>query len=219
MTIITHSLNLEFQFHNLYKAMVAIELLLAWGATYKKVKAGEFIFHEGGTCFYYFQLIEGQVRWDNLNPDGKEFIQSIIEPGESFGDIPLYDDLPYAANAIANHDSVILCLPKQAFLQLLAENPAIHLSISRNLAKQLRLKFMLLKTIALENPEIIIRTVLNQEKCKKTTNGHIQFPVKLTRQQIANMTGLRVETVIRTIRQMSNKGELEIDHGKVFLGV
>jgi CRP/FNR family transcriptional regulator, cyclic AMP receptor protein len=163
--------------------------------------------------------VEGQVRWDNLNPDGKEFIQSIIEPGDSFGDIPLFDDQPYAANAVANQDSVILCLPKPSFRQLLAENPAVHLCISRNLAKQLRLKFLLLKTIALENPEIIIRTVLQQEKCKQTPNGHRHFPVNLTRQQIANMTGLRVETVIRTIRHMSDTGQLEINHGKVFLGV
>jgi hypothetical protein len=30
------------------------------------------------------------------------------------------------------------------------------------------------------------------------------------------MTGLRVETVIRSIRQMEDKGELVIDHGKVY---
>lgn len=40
--------------------------------------------------------------------------------------------------------------------------------------------------------------------------------VKLTRQQIADMTGLRVETVIRSIRQMEEKGELVIDKGKVY---
>ena len=40
--------------------------------------------------------------------------------------------------------------------------------------------------------------------------------LKLTRQQIANMTGLRVETVIRAMRQMHEKGELTIERGKVY---
>ena len=44
-----------------------------------------------------------------------------------------------------------------------------------------------------------------------------RFKVNLTRQQIANMTGLRVETVIRTIRAMQDKGLVTIERGKIFL--
>ena len=41
--------------------------------------------------------------------------------------------------------------------------------------------------------------------------------LKLTRQQIADMTGLRVETVIRAMRQMHERGDVKIEKGKVFL--
>jgi len=40
--------------------------------------------------------------------------------------------------------------------------------------------------------------------------------LKLTRQQLANMTGMRVETVIRTMRSMHEKGKLKIEKGRVF---
>jgi CRP-like cAMP-binding protein len=39
----------------------------------------------------------------------------------------------------------------------------------------------------------------------------------MTRQQLANMTGLRVETVIRTIKQMEKDEKLSIVRGKVFV--
>ena len=39
----------------------------------------------------------------------------------------------------------------------------------------------------------------------------------LTRQQLANMTGLRVETIIRTMKQMEKEGKLNIIRGKVFI--
>ena len=62
--------------------MIDLDLLLAWGGTYKKYNAGEFVFNEGANCTCYNQLVEGQVKWVNYNDEGKEFIQTLIEPGE-----------------------------------------------------------------------------------------------------------------------------------------
>jgi CRP-like cAMP-binding protein len=39
--------------------------------------------------------------------------------------------------------------------------------------------------------------------------------VPFTRQQLADMTGLRVETVVRSIKAMEHKGVLEIEDGKI----
>ena len=111
--------------------MIDIDLLLAWGAAYKKVSAGEMIFREGGNCSFYYQLVSGKVRWVNINDEGMEFIQTIIEPGECFGELPLFDDEAYAASAIADEDSVIIRLHKITFLQLIKENPEIHFAFSK----------------------------------------------------------------------------------------
>ena len=191
--------------------------MLAWGANYKKYSAGETIFQEGGVCNYYYQLMEGRVRWVNYNLDGKEFIQSIIEPNESFGEMPLFDDGPFAATAITEEDSLIMRLPKELFIQLLKENPEINFSFSKLLAHRQRYEFLLLKTMAFENPETRVSTLLNYFKTKPCNRGNHRYQVNLTRQQIANMTGLRVETVIREIRNLHSKGKLQIIHGKIFM--
>jgi CRP-like cAMP-binding protein len=75
---------------------------------------------------------------------------------------------------------------------------------------------MLLKEIASHSPETTIRSLLAYLKKYKKNFCPQCNKVKLTRQQIANMTGLRVETVIRTIRLLHEKGELTIDKGKVY---
>lgn len=72
--------------------MINIDTMVAWGATYKKIATGEIIFHEGTACSFYYQLVTGRVRWVNINEEGKEFIQTVIEPGECFGELPLFDD-------------------------------------------------------------------------------------------------------------------------------
>ncbi|HMX36990.1 MAG TPA: Crp/Fnr family transcriptional regulator [Ferruginibacter sp.] len=196
--------------------MIDIDLLLAWGAAYKKVSAGEMIFREGGNCSFYYQLVSGKVRWVNINDEGREFIQTIIEPGECFGELPLFDDEAYAASAIADEDSVIIRLHKITFLQLIKENPEIHFAFSKLLTQRLRFKFLVLKELATHNPESSISTLLSYFKEHKKNICTKCNRLKLTRQQIADMTGLRVETVIRTMRNMHSMGLLRIDKGKVY---
>jgi CRP-like cAMP-binding protein len=70
--------------------------------------------------------------------------------------------------------------------------------------------------MANHDPEHSISALLNYFKETKKNICTKCNMVKLTRQQIADMTGLRVETVIRTIRSMHEKGDLHIKKGKVY---
>ena len=196
--------------------MLNIDTLVAWGANYKKVPAGTIIFQEGIQCSFYYQLVTGKVRWVNINDEGKEFIQTIIEPGECFGELPLFDDEPFAATAIADEDSVIIRLHRSTFHQLLKESPELHFAFTKLLTQRLRFKFLILKELANHNPENSISTLFNYFKQKQKNICTKCNRINLTRQQIADMTGLRVETVIRTIRSLQTKGELQINKGKVY---
>jgi CRP/FNR family cyclic AMP-dependent transcriptional regulator len=196
--------------------MIQIETLLAWGATYKKLAADETIFQEGSEGRFYHQLVSGSVRWINITDTGKEFIQNIIEPGECFGELPLFDDGVYAASAVANKESVILRLNKNTFRQLLKEEPAIHFEFSKLMAERLRFKFFLLKELACSDPEHRISALFTYFKESRKNICTDCNQVQLTRQQIADMTGLRVETVIRSIKNLEHKGSVHIEKGKVF---
>ena len=196
--------------------MIDIDTLLAWGAAYKKCAANEIIFQEGAQAQFYYQLVSGSVRWVNINDDGKEFLQVMIEPGECFGKLPLFDGEPFAATAIADTDSMIIRLHQSTFHQLLKENPEIHLAFSKLLSQRLRFKFLILREMANHNPEHSISTLLSYFKQTQKNICTKCNQVKLTRQQIANMTGLRVETVIRTIKTLQSKGQLHITKGKVY---
>lgn len=196
--------------------MVDVDLLLAWGATYKKLDPGEIIFKEGSNCQFYMQLVSGSVKWFNIDEEGKEYIQTIIEAGECFGEIPLFDGGIYAATAIAEEPTMIIRLSKPSFIQLIRDNPDIHFSFTKLLAKRVRFKFLLLKSLALQAPEARISTLLNYLKKENKNFCPECNQLNLTRQQIADMTGLRVETVIRTIRNMHEKGILTIEKGKVY---
>lgn len=196
--------------------MIDIDILLALGAAYKKVSAGEIIFREGAAPNFYYQLVSGSVRWVNIDDEGREFIQNMIEPGECFGEIPLFDGGVFAASAIADTDAVIIRLHQSTFLDLIREKPAIHFAFTKLMAEKLRFKFFLLKELAGRDPEHSIISLLHYFKLTRKNVCPDCSKVNLTRQQIANMTGLRVETVIRAIRHLHDKGALQIAKGKVY---
>lgn len=197
--------------------MVDENLLLTWGATFRKLSKDEQIFSEGNPGLYYHQIIEGRVKWVNIDDEGKEFIQAVVHPGESVGELPLFDDGTYVSSAIALTEATVLRLRKEEFLRMLHEHPDIHFAFTRMITHRLRLKFIFLKELSYPDPVRKVLTVLHyyRETSDQESNGRKRIP--LTRQQIANMTGLRVETVIRTIRTLSEEGALLIDGGKVYL--
>lgn len=201
---------------NVITVMIDSVILTSYGACYKEVAAGEIIFLEGQHAHFYHQLESGRARWVTIDDDGREFIHDIIDPVESFGEFPLFDGQPYTATAIADKDSVILRLHEASFQRLLKDHPHIQFAMTRLMVQRLRFKFLLAKEIAHHNPESTIISLFNHFKKEKQYLCSSCSQVQLTRQQIADMTGLRVETVIRTIRNLHEKGSLRVDKGKVY---
>jgi CRP/FNR family transcriptional regulator, cyclic AMP receptor protein len=199
-----------------FGVMIDVDLLLACGATYKKVAKGEIIFREGGIASFYHQLVSGKVKWINIDDEGKEYIQYLVQPGESFGELPMFDDEPYAANAVAEEDSLVLRLHRSTFHNLLKEQPQLHFAFSKLLAQRLRFKFMLVKELSCYSPGHRIITLINYLKENNKNYCPKCHKLLLTRQQLANMTGLRVETVIRTIKDLEDQKFLSITKGKVY---
>lgn len=197
------------------KEIIPAALLFEHGGFTKSFQVNEIIFQEGSECHYYYQVKSGRVRWCNIHEDGKEFLQNLIEPGESFGEIPLFDNDPYVSSAIANESCEIYKLPKEQFHLLLKAHPEIHLDFSRLLAERLRYKFRLIKEISHKNPEQVIISLFDYlVKYNKNVCSECNL-IKLTRQQIADMSGLRVETVIRVIKQLEKNDTVKIIRGKV----
>lgn len=197
--------------------MIAPELLEKYGALKKSFGKNEIIFEEGNLPAHYYQIISGEVKMSNYNDDGREFIQGIFYKEQSFGEPPLFLNQNYPANAIAVDDSEVLFLPKNNFLKLLEENPAISLKIIENLAQRLYYKSVMAAEMSTQEPEHRVLKLIDHGiayfNFKKEANGYL---INFTRQQIGDLTGLRVETVIRTIKALEKKGLLKIINRKVY---
>lgn len=193
-------------------------LMIFWGGVFKNYDKDEYIFQEGHRPLFYHQVIEGKIKMINETDEGKDFIQGFFSQGESFGEPPIFEGGEYPASEIAVQRSVIIRLSISSFIRLLKENFDIHWSITKLLAGRIRRKTESLKEISFHPPEHRILSLLNNLKKEKFDTICPQKKVKIdyTRKQIADMTGLRVETVIRVMRNLYDKNILIIERGKVF---
>jgi len=194
--------------------MISEDLLLEYGAREIKLTKHEVLFDEGGRADFYYQVSSGEVKMYNLTEEGKEFVQGIFNDGKSFGEPPLLGGFKYPAGAAATKDSILLKLPKDQFIGLLRANPDIHLTFTALLSNRLAYKAMIGKEVSIHPPEHRILTILNY---LKNQNGVAEFVVDITRQQIAELTGLRVETVIRSIKKLEAQKILRLENHKIII--
>ena len=97
---------------------------------------GDTIFniHDNGNCMYV--ITSGQVGI-SLNPDKNDYI-SVLETGDSFGEMNLLDGLPRSASAVALKDAQLLSLTKSNLRGLILSYPEISLGILQTLSLRLR---------------------------------------------------------------------------------
>ncbi|MBQ0769954.1 MAG: Crp/Fnr family transcriptional regulator [Bizionia sp.] len=196
--------------------MIATTLLEQHNAKLKFFAKNTVLFNEKEKPLYYYQILTGTIKMFNLTEDGKEFVQGFFEDNNSFAEPPLFGDFKYPASAEATSDSYIYMLPKDTFLNLLKVHPEEHLKLTTLICRRMIYKAKIMKEVSIYPPEHRILTLLNHFKTADNIKN-TPYEVKLTRQQISELTGLRVETVIRAIKKLEKSDKLTIIDRKVYL--
>lgn len=191
------------------------DLLTRYGGRLVRLRPGQTLFDQGEPADDFFQVAGGRIRMVVYSGRGKEFTQGFFGPGESFGEPPFFCDESYPASAVAEEESQVWRVPREGFMRLLRENPEAHLAVTRTLSRRLVYKSMMLSEIATAEAEHRLATLIRYLRRERRDPASAPYRVPFTRQQLADMTGLRVETVIRTVKAMEARGALRIVAGRI----
>lgn len=182
----------------------------------REYDAGDVVFSEGNLPNYYYQIIEGEVKLTNYDDDGKESIQNIVTAGHSVGEFLLFIDKKYPANAIAISNCKILRISKLKFFKLLEDHPELKMDLIKNLSDSMFLKFVMRQILSIKDPATKLKVLMDHLKGTQDENTAFSFQIPLTRQQMASLTGMRVETTIRALKMMEKENIVKIKNRKIF---
>jgi len=82
---------------------------------------GDILFYENEPGDAFYCLINGHIQLYKSNPEGKELIVRLINPGEIFGEVILFELNDYPVTAKALEECQICRIQKEGFLELLSE--------------------------------------------------------------------------------------------------
>ncbi len=184
------------------------------------VPKGNIVFYEddpGTSCYI---ILEGKVKIVvNSAHDGREHILGILKRCDLFGEMSLIDGMMRSATAIAVEEAQVLTIQRDEFLSLLQSMPTIALKLLVVLSRRLRSTDRHVESLAfLSAPGRVARLLLDlAEEMGKTTPTGLAFETKMTRQEMANLTGTSRETFTRVLMEYQDRGLVDIDRNSFVL--
>lgn len=173
--------------------------------------AGETILWEGDSPDWLYIVSEGKVKVAKYASSGKELIIAIFTSGHTFGEVAVFDGIPYPASAVAVDKAVVLGLKRIDLLSFLSQNPSVALKMINLLGARLRDAHDRLRDMAGERVEQRIANILLMLSSK------IGSSIPFTRQEIADMAGTTTETVIRITTRFKDQGIVVTNRGEIVI--
>ncbi|RYD76105.1 MAG: Crp/Fnr family transcriptional regulator [Sphingobacteriales bacterium] len=188
-----------------------IKRLLEQGYPVKEYPKDSIIYEPGMQPRYVYFISKGEVRMVTVNEEGKEFIQGVFKAGQYFGEPALLVNRPYLAYTIVSKSAEIIPVGKTDFFDILKNDEKFAMNLIEVLSNRLFYKSMMLEELANEKAEHRLQTIINYLFLEIESGESL----KVTRQNLADMTGLRVETVIRGVKLLADKGLIGLRSGKI----
>ncbi|MBU0493950.1 MAG: Crp/Fnr family transcriptional regulator [Chloroflexi bacterium] len=163
--------------------------------------ADESLFHEGDRPTAVYIVVAGQVKRVKHSDVGKDIILEVVGPGAMLGEMAVLARQPHDTSAQTLDEVTVWRVEADDWRRLVARYPALGQVVIAALSRRLSEAQDTIRGLTVDRVERrIARTLLKLAK----TVGHREgrtfvLDLPLTRQDIAEMTGTTVETVIRVM--------------------
>ncbi|MDI7247157.1 MAG: Crp/Fnr family transcriptional regulator [Bacillota bacterium] len=170
----------------------------------RRYERGSPIFFEGDPGGSLLIIAAGAVKIHKVSEDGREKTLAILEAGDFFGEMSIFDGAPRSAAAQALSNCEVLIIDRDPFLGLMKSTPGLATDIALTLAERLRRTNEDLERLAFRDARgRIIEALLQLARAhgERAAQG-VRLKVRLTHQELANYAGVTRETVTRVLAEL-----------------
>lgn len=184
----------------------------------KKYKKKQNIYQEGDSPLYIYQILKGKIRSYLFYQDGRELSTSIYTAGDYFGYEALLAHERYSDNAQTIEDTDLCLINKQVFFELLYQNPSIAQKFIHLLSDNIREKEEQLLRLAYHSVRKKVADALVNLARKFVDNPEDdRCTVRISREDLAALTGTANETVSRTLADFKAENLLSKDGNAIII--
>lgn len=174
-----------------------------------KYKQNQEIFSEGNYPQYLFYIKSGKVKAYKRSDTGKELTVGLYTEGDFLGYIALLEEGTYNISAQALTESELLLISRGDFKDLIKKNNSFVMQFTKALAKNNNYKADQMVQLAYNSLRKRVANALLLLKEKFSEEDSSTFRIRVTREELANISGTTTESLIRTLSDF--KAEKLID--------
>ncbi|HNO94405.1 MAG TPA: Crp/Fnr family transcriptional regulator, partial [Anaerolineales bacterium] len=169
---------------------------------------GDVLFWEGDPCEGLFILQQGSAKIFRLSPQGRQYIVRILQEGDTFAEVPAFDEGTSPVNVEALETCRTWIIDKNKLHTLVMEHPAFAQKVLVNFGRMLRGMVRMVSEMAFyqvtHRLARLIDTELPQDKS-----------AAWTQEQLAARLGTVREVVARSIKELERSGAIKIEDRRI----
>lgn len=187
--------------------------------THQHVSAGRVILRQGDCGGEMYLVAAGKVRVSVAIADDEEISLGELGPGDAFGEIALFDNLPRTATVTALEATELDVLSRDAFSAYVLHRPGVALPLLKALALRLRdsshfVKEALYTHVGTRLADTLLK--LAHAYGKHTREG-VQIPQQFTPEELGEIAGVPPRVVAAHLRHWQHDGVIKTQRGQLTL--
>lgn len=185
----------------------------------KLYEKDEVIFFENDSVKKLYFLVKGKVKLSMLSAAGKEKVLTILQEGDIFGELSLFDEDPHPLTAEVMSDARLLIIPWNEMERMIIERPSLAIKIIEALSKKTRLLTSQVRELVFQDAAGRLASLLSRladDFGREIEQGTV-IDLVLTHQEIANLIGSSRVTVTKLINRFIDEGMIIIKKRKIII--
>jgi CRP/FNR family transcriptional regulator len=195
---------------------VDLDRLTGMVTTRRRVKRGEPLFRAGDRFDAVYPIRLGFFKTRVSSDDGREQVTGFPMPGDILGFDAISTSV-FQCDAIALEDAEVCVVPFERLETLSREFNALQHQLHRVLSREIvrdQGVMMLLGTMRAEQRIATFVLNLSQRFAQRGFSPR-EFILRMTREEIGNYLGLKLETVSRTFSKLQDDGVIGVDQKRL----
>jgi CRP/FNR family transcriptional regulator, anaerobic regulatory protein len=185
-------------------------------AARRKVERGNALFRRGDAFGSLFAIRTGFFKTCVGAPDGRDQVTGFQMAGEIIGLDGIVNDR-HSCDAIALEDAEVCVMPFDRITDLSRDIPALQRHVHRIMSREIvREHGVMLLLGSMRAEERLAAFLLNLvQRLHARGFSQAELVLRMTREEIGNYLGLKLETVSRTFSKFAEDGLIEVRHRHV----
>jgi CRP/FNR family transcriptional regulator len=151
-----------------------------------------------------FVLVSGSVKLQRVSDEGREVVVNVVQPGEMFAEVILFEDSRYPVTAVAAEESQVIEIPRRKVHELLAEEDFRNEFLGGVMRK---LRFLVDQVYVLTSCDVRERFL---RFLRRRYGLRERYRLAVPKKDIAAVLGTTPETLSRTLADLQDDGYISM---------